>query len=151
MATIYTHAGANIRRTWLLLIIFFVLLIGVFWVFSYAYANPVILYVGVALSLAMNVGSYWFSDKIVLAIAHARPVASTENPELYRVVENLALTAGLPLPRLFLISDPAPNAFATGRDPKHAVVAVTSGLLERLERAEPEGVLAHELSHIGKI
>ena len=149
MATIYTHAGANIRRTWLLLIIFFVLLIGVFWVFSYAYANPVILYVGVALSLAMNVGSYWFSDKIVLAIAHARPVASTENPELYRVVENLAITAGLPMPRLFLISDPAPHAFSTGRDPKHAVVAVTSGLLERLERAELEGVLAHELSHIG--
>ena len=149
MATVYTHAGANIRRTWLLLSGFFILVIGVFWVFSYAYADPAILYIGVVLSLAMNVGSYWFSDKLVLAMSGARPVTSSENPELYRVVENLAITAGLPMPRLYLIADPAPNAFATGRDPKHAVVAVTSGLLERLERSELEGVLAHELSHIG--
>lgn len=149
MATIYTHTGANIRRTWLLLSMFFILLIGVFWVFSYAYANPVILYFGVILSLAMNVGSYWFSDRIVLAMSGARPVTTAENPELYRVVENLAITAGIPMPRLYLINDPAPNAFATGRDPKHAVVAVTSGLLERLDRTELEGVLAHELSHIG--
>ena len=149
MATVYTYAGANIRRTWLLLSMFFVLLIGVFWVFSYVYADPVILYFGVALSLAMNVGSYWFSDRIVLAMSGARPVAAAENPEFYRVVENLAITAGLPMPRLYLVNDPAPNAFATGRDPKHAVVAVTSGLLERLDRTELEGVLAHELSHIG--
>src|SRR3989338_3420891 len=149
MATVYTYAGANIRRTWLLLSMFFVLLIGVFWVLSYVYADPVILYFGVALSLAMNVGSYWFSDRIVLAMSGARPVAAAENPELSRVVENLAITAGLPMPRLYLVNDPAPNAFATGRDPKHAVVAVTSGLLERLDRTELEGVLAHELSHIG--
>src|SRR3989344_1765008 len=90
MATVYTHAGANIRRTWLLLSGFFILVIGVFWVFSYAYADPAILYIGVVLSLAMNVGSYWFSDKLVLAMSGARPVTSSENPELYRVVENLA-------------------------------------------------------------
>lgn len=149
MATIYTRASANIHRTWLLMSLFFVLVIFVFWVFSYAYNNPAVLWFGVALSLLMNVGSYWYSDKLVLAMSGAKPLAAEDNPELYRVVENLAITAGLPMPRLFVIDDPAPNAFATGRDPKHAVVAVTRGLLERLERSELEGVIAHELSHIG--
>lgn len=128
---------------------FFVLLIFIFWVFSYVYNNPVILWFGVILSLVMNITSYWYSDKIVLAMSGAKPVESKDNPELYRVVENLTITAGLPMPKLYIIDDPAPNAFATGRDPKHSAVAVTSGLLERLERVELEGVIAHELSHIG--
>src|SRR3989344_1492671 len=149
MATIYTHAAANIRKTWLLLSMFFILIIGLFWVFSVAYGNPIILYIGVAFSLLMNIASYWYSDKLVLAMSRAKPVGERENPELHRIVENLAITAGLPKPRVYLIDDPAPNAFATGRDPKHAVVAVTRGLLERLDRSELEGVLAHELSHIG--
>ncbi len=97
----------------------------------------------------MNIASYWYSDKIVLAMSKAKPVDEKENPELYRVVENLAITAGLPTPRIYIIDDGSPNAFATGRDPKHAVVCVTRGLLERLERTELEGVIAHELSHIG--
>jgi heat shock protein HtpX len=99
--------------------------------------------------MAMNIASYWYSDKIVLAISKAKPVAERESPELYRVVENLAITAGLPTPKIYIIDDLAPNAFATGRDPKHAVVCVTRGLLERLDRIELEGVIAHELSHIG--
>mgnify|MGYP001615822958 FL=1 len=149
MATIYTHASANIRRTWLLVSMMFILIIAIFWVVSYAYQNPVILWFGVAFSLLMNVASFWYSDKLVLAMSGAKPVAESENPELHRIIENLAITAGLPKPKVYLITDPAPNAFATGRDKNHAVVAVTRGLLERLDRPELEGVLAHELSHIG--
>ena len=149
MATVYTHASANIRKTWLLMSLFFILIIGLFWVASYIYQNPAILWLGVMLSILINIASYWYSDKLVLALTRAKPVKPEENPELYRVVENLAITAGLPTPRIFIINDPAPNAFATGRDPQHAVVAVTEGLLERLDRSELEGVIAHELSHIG--
>lgn len=149
MATVYTQAAGNVRRTWLLMSVFFVLVIALFWVFSVAYQNPAILWFGVALSIAMNVAGYWYSDKLVLAMSGAKPVERRDNPELYDVVDNLAITAGLPTPRVFIIEDESPNAFATGRDPKHAVVAVTRGLLERLDRTELEGVLAHELSHIG--
>lgn len=149
MATLYSEAATNIRKTWLLISLFFVFIIGLFWLFSYAFNNPGLLVFGVILSIAMNITSYWYSDKIVLAMSNAKPVAEQENPELHSIVENLAITAGLPKPNIFLINDPAPNAFATGRDAKHAVVAVTSGLLNRLDRTELEGVLAHELSHIG--
>jgi len=92
--------------------------------------------------------SYWYSDKIVLGITHAQPIEKKDNPELYRIVENLCITAGLPLPKIYIINEAQPNAFATGRDEKHAVVAVTRGLLEKLEKPELEGVIAHELSHI---
>lgn len=129
--------------------VFLGLVIGVGWAFSQIYGNPGILYLAVAFSVVMNVMSYWFSDKIVLALHHARPVELKSNPELYRVLENLTIAAGLPMPRFYLIQDASPNAFATGRNQKHSVVAVTSGLLERLDRSELEGVLAHELSHIG--
>lgn len=129
--------------------IFFGVVIGVGWIFSQVYSSPVILYIAVGLSIFMNVLSYWFSDKIVLRLHRAKPVDLKSHPELYRILENLTITAGLPMPKFYLIQDPAPNAFATGRDPKHAVVAVTSGLLELLDRSELEGVVAHELSHIG--
>lgn len=149
MATIYTHTSANIWRTWVLMSTFFMLVIGVFWIFSYAYQNPAILWFGVIFSLLMNVGSYWYSDKLVIAMTGAKPAPEREFSELYRIVENLAITAGLPTPRIYILNDPSPNAFATGRDPKHAALAVTTGLLERLNRTELEGVIAHELSHIG--
>ncbi len=97
----------------------------------------------------MSFFSYWYSDKIVLAMSHAKPIEKKDNPELYRLVENLCITAGLPLPKIYIIKEAQPNAFATGRNPEHAVIAVTQGLLDRLERAELEGVIAHELSHIG--
>lgn len=149
MATIYTQKSHNIRKTWLLMAVFFGLVVGIGWVLSQIYADPSILYFAVLLSILMNFISYWFSDKIALALHRAKPVDLKSNPELYRVLENLTITAGLPMPRFCVIDDPAPNAFATGRNPEHAVVAVTSGLLERLDRSELEGVLAHELSHIG--
>lgn len=147
--TLYTQKAKNIRKTWLLMTLFLGAVIGIGWLFAQIYGNSAILYVAVAFSIIMNVVSYWFSDKIVLKMHRAEPVDMKKNPELYRVLENLSIAAGLPMPKLFLIHDQAPNAFATGRDPKHAVVAVTSGLLERLNRTELEGVLAHELSHVG--
>lgn len=147
--TLYTHQAKNIRKTWLLMAVFFGIVIGIGWIFSQIYGNSAILYIAVGLSIFMNVLSYWFSDKIVLRLHRAQPVELKSHPELYRVLENLTITAGLPMPKFYLIDDPAPNAFATGRDPKHAVVAVTSGLLELLDRSELEGVIAHELSHIG--
>lgn len=129
--------------------VFFGVVIGVGWVFSQIYVNPGILYIAVLFSVLMNVVSYWFSDRIVLALHRAEPVDMAARPELYRVLENLTIASGLPMPKFYLINDPAPNAFATGRNPEHAVIAVTAGLLERLDRSELEGVLAHELSHIG--
>ncbi len=149
MPTLYTHSDSNKRKTWLLLSGFFVLVILIGYVFSYAMENTIILYIAVGLSVVMSFISYWYSDKIVLAMSDAKEVKFEDNKELYRVVENLCITAGLPTPKIYLINDTAPNAFATGRDPEHAVVAVTKGLLQKLERSELEGVIAHELSHIG--
>jgi heat shock protein HtpX len=100
------------------------------------------------LALAMNVGSYWFSDKIVLKMYRARPVERQEMPELFDMVQRLAQRAQLPMPRLYIIPQETPNAFATGRDPKHAAVAVTSGIMQLLNRDELEGVLSHELAHV---
>ncbi len=149
MATLYTHRDSNIRKTWFLFIAFLIVVIGVGWGFSYAYGSPVILYIAVIFSVVMNIAAYWYSDKLVLKMTKAVPVEKKNYRELYNIVENLSITAGLPIPRIYLVKEPQPNAFATGRDPKHAVVAVTEGLLERLDRSELEGVLAHELSHIG--
>jgi heat shock protein HtpX len=114
------------------------------------YGNPSLLYGAIAISLVMNVGAYWFSDKLVLSMANARRIESKEEfPDLYNTLENLCITAGLPMPKLYVIDDPAPNAFATGRNQDNAVVAVTTGLLPLLNKSELEGVLAHELAHIG--
>ncbi len=107
------------------------------------------MWIAVIFSILINFFAYWYSDKIVLSLSGAKPIEKKDNPELYRVVENLCITAGLPLPKIYIIDSAQPNAFATGRDPNHAVVAVTRGLLEKLERVELEGVIAHELSHIG--
>jgi len=128
---------------------FFLFIIIVGYVFSYAMDSQGILYFAVGLSIIMSFISYWWSDKIVLAMSSAKEVKFEDNKELYRLVENLCITAGLPLPKIYIIDDTAPNAFATGRDPQHAVIAVTSGLLQKLERSELEGVIAHELSHVG--
>ncbi len=149
MATLYTHKDRNIRRTWFLIIFFLLFIIGLGWVFSYQFNSPIILVIAVIISVLMSFTSYWYSDKIVLAMSRAKEVKKQDNPELYRLVENLCITAGLPLPRIYVMEEAAPNAFATGRNPKNAVIVVTRGLLQKLERSELEGVLAHELSHIG--
>src|ERR1043166_2089358 len=104
--------------------------------------------IALVFSLLINFGSYWFSDKIVLAMYRAREVSEAEAPELYSIVHNVALRAGIPMPRVYIIPNETPNAFATGRNPEHAVVAVTEGILRLMNREELEGVLAHEISHV---
>lgn len=129
--------------------VFLIVIIAVGWVFSLVYESPVILYFAIIFSLAMNFFSYWYSDKIALAASGARAFKREESEELWDIVENLSITAGLPMPRIYIINDPSPNAFATGRNKEHAAVAVTTGLLGILNKTELEGVIAHELSHIG--
>lgn len=149
MATLYTQKDANIRKTWFLMSVFFAVVIAIGYAASYVFGDPSFVYIAVVIALLMNVGSYWFSDKLVLRMTNAQPVTKAQAPELYNVVENLSIAAGLPMPKIYLVQDPSPNAFATGRDPEHAVVAATTGLLQILDRNELEGVMAHELSHIG--
>jgi len=149
MATLYTHKSRNVRLSvaYLLGFLLFVIFLG--WSFSYLFDNPIILYGAVILAILMNFISFWWSDKIILAMSGAKRVTPENAKEIYRLVENLCITAGLPVPKIYIIPEMAPNAFATGRDPNHAVIAMTTGLIERLERSELEGVIAHELSHIG--
>jgi len=147
--TLYTQIESNRRKTWILMTLFLVIIIGIGWIFSQIYGNPIILYSFTIFALLMNFFSYWYSDKIALAISGAKPIEKKDNPEIYRLVENLSITAGLKMPKIYIINDSAPNAFATGRNQENAAIAVTSGLLERLNKTELEGVIAHELSHIG--
>jgi heat shock protein HtpX len=118
-------------------------------IFSQAMQSSAILYFAVAFSIVSSFISYWWSDKIVLAMSDAHEISLESNREIYHLVENLCITAGLPVPKIYVINDSAPNAFATGRDAKHAVIALTSGIVQKLEKTELEGVIAHELSHIG--
>ena len=147
--SLYTQQSKNIRKTWLLMSVFLIVVVGIGWVFSQVYGDSSFVVVAVAFSLFMNFFSYWFSDKIVLAMSGARPIKKEEDLELYRIVENLCIAAGLKAPKIYMINDPSPNAFATGRNQEHAAVAVTSGLRQMLNKNELEGVVAHELSHIG--
>lgn len=147
-SNLYQDRARNLRKTWALMLGFFLMVIAIGWALSYYYQSPVILYAAVGFSILMNVGSYWFSDKLVLRMTKARPATREEFFDLYTVTENLSITAGMAMPRLYVVDDPAPNAFATGRNEKHAVVAATTGLLAMLDRTELEGVIAHELSHI---
>jgi heat shock protein HtpX len=149
MANLYTYSAVNKRKTWFLMTGFFIFIVAIGYFFAVAMEMPEILFFAVILSVVMSLVSYWHSDKIVLSMSGAKEVNRDNGRELYRLVENLCITAGLPLPKIYIIEDPSPNAFATGRNPKNAAIAVTSGLLGKLEKAELEGVIAHELSHIG--
>lgn len=145
---LYAQRASNIRRTWALVLGFLIVVIAVGYAISWYYGNPLILYIAVIIAVATNFYAYWFSDKLVLSMSRARPATREEFFDLYTVTENLTITAGLPKPKLYVIDDPAPNAFATGRDENHAMVCATTGLLSILTRPELEGVIAHELSHI---
>jgi len=147
--TLYTQADSNIRKTWFLITVFLIMVIAIGWIFSYIFESPLILYLAMIFSLIWSFSSYWYSDKIVLSLTKSRSIQKKDNPELYRIVENLSIIAGLPVPKIYVIDDISPNAFATGRDPKHGMVCVTSGLLDKLDKTELEGVISHELSHIG--
>ncbi|MEK7604240.1 MAG: M48 family metallopeptidase [Patescibacteria group bacterium] len=145
---LYQERASNLRRTWALVLGFLVVVIAVGYAISWYYGNPLILYVAVMVAVATNFYAYWASDKLVLSLNKARPATREEFFDLYTVTENMAIAAGLPTPKLYVIDDEAPNAFATGRDENHAVVCATTGLLALLSRPELEGVVAHELAHI---
>jgi len=146
---VYEQIASNKRRSFLLVFFFLALIFLLVWLFEQMVGMGTEgLVAAVIIALAMTVGSYYASDKIVLAMSKARPVTKEEFPYLYNVVEGLTIAAGLPPPRCYVIDDTAPNAFATGRNPKNSVIVVTTGLLEKLNRVELEGVIAHEMSHI---
>lgn len=157
MATIKTawdQVSGNIFKTWLIMFFFSVFAVAVIYVLARGFGFGEVGGVGIigfALIMAgvMNFASYFWSDKIVLGISGAKPVLEKDNKELYHLVENLCIAAGLPTPKIYTINDSAPNAFATGRDPKHAAICFTSGILDKLNKTELEGVTAHELSHVG--
>jgi heat shock protein HtpX len=149
MASLYTQQGKNVFRTWLLMGFFLTLVIAIGFLVSQYYGNSTILYVAVGFALLTNVWAYWFSASIAIRSVGAVPADEVEYTQLHRIVENLAITAGLPKPAVYIIDDPAPNAFATGRDKDHAVIAVTTGLLAMMNESELQGVIAHELSHVG--
>lgn len=144
----YDQISSNIWKSWGLLFVFVVLVVGIALVFALSTNNAWLVPVAVGVALVMTIGSYYSSDKIVLAMSHARPADDPEFAHLNNSVEGLAIAAGIPKPRVYIIDDSAPNAFATGRDPEHAVICVTTGLLEKLNRVELEGVVGHEMSHI---
>jgi heat shock protein HtpX len=147
--TIYQQIDSNKFRTWLLMVLFVIIVAGLVEILVLALGgDPVTGAVVLLLAALFCFLSYRFSDTMILGLSGAKEVKHDENPDLFHVVENLCIGAGLPVPRIYLIDDTAPNAFATGRDPEHATVAVTSGLLQKLDRMELEGVIAHELSHI---
>lgn len=150
MATIYTHIAANKRRSFFLVLFFAAFLLALGWVvYQLSGSDVTFLLLAVFLALFMPLIGYWGGDSIVLWTTGARRITKEQNPYVYRLVENLCITAGLPVPKIYLIPDSALNAFATGRDPKHASIALTTGIVETLENEELEGVLAHELSHVG--
>lgn len=147
--TIYNEISSNKIRTYVILLVFIALITGFFYIVGKYYQDPFTYFsIGLTFSLISAIGSYFYSDKIVLMISGAHPADKKRYFDLYTVTENLSIASGLPIPKVYVIDDQAPNAFATGRNPKHAVVCATTGLLEKLDRSELEGVIAHELSHV---
>lgn len=151
--TAWDQVSTNVFKTWLIMFFFSLFTVGVIFVLSqgFGYGGGGLGLFGMALIVAgmMNFASYFWSDKIVLGISGAKLIKKQDNPQLYRLVENLCIASGLPVPKIYTMEDSAPNAFATGRNPQHAAICFTSGILEKLNKQELEGVTAHELSHVG--
>lgn len=145
----YSQIASNKRRSVLLVAAFVALVAGLDFLFAKMFQQPTLFVPILIGAVGYALITYFFSSQIALGMSGAREIQKSDAPELYRLVENLSIAAGLPMPKVYIIDDPAPNAFATGRDPQHAVVAVTSGILQVLDKPELEGVLAHELSHVG--
>jgi heat shock protein HtpX len=146
---LYDQVASNKRRSALLVAAFVVVVAGAAWAFNLLIGGGVAgLAVALVVAGGVAAGAYWKSDAVALAMSHARPADPVEHARLHNLVEGLCIAGGLPKPRVYVVDDDAPNAFATGRDPRHAAVAVTTGLLDKLNRIELEGVLAHELSHV---
>lgn len=147
--TIYTQVAGNRSKTIFYLFLFSMITLAIGWIASWFFNSPVILVFAAVLTIGQGIAGYWFSDSIALAAAQAVPMDERQYGSVYKLVQNLTITAGLPMPQLYLINDSAMNAFATGRDAEHAAIAMTSGLINRLNENELAGVLAHELSHVG--
>lgn len=144
----YKEIAANKRRTIVIMIAFLGVMAGLAWLFGRVFFTPTITYYVLAGATIYAVISYFTADKIALAVNGAQEVDKASAPRLYRIVENIAITDGLPTPKVYIMDDPAPNAFATGRDPQHSVVCATSGLLDIMSDTELEGVIAHEMGHV---
>jgi heat shock protein HtpX len=146
---IYSQISANKQKTWLIIILFVAFITTLLFVYGKA-SGYGLSHAGIGLIVAgmMSFASYYYSDQMILGMSGAKQIKQKDNPVLFRTVENLCIGAGVPMPRIYIINDSAPNAFATGRDPKHSVVCVTTGLLDKLNKIELEGVIAHELSHV---
>lgn len=146
----YNQIAANKRKTWLLIIIVSALLVTLFWFvgMSYGYSTGSSIAIGTMIASSFSLFSYFFSDSIALSSSGAKQITKVQAPELWNVVENLTIANGMPMPKVYIIDDESPNAFATGRDPEHAAIAFTTGILRLLNKTELEGVAAHELSHV---
>lgn len=144
----YGAIAKNKRNTLLIMAVFVGLIGAIGWLVSYYYGNTSITYVILVVALLYALIQYFAAGKLAVAMTGAEEVEKADNPRLYRVVENLAITVGMPTPKIYIINDPAPNAFATGRDPKHAIVGVTTGLLDIMDDRELTAVMAHEMGHV---
>ncbi len=148
MNNLYDQKAKNIRKTWLLMTLFFLATIAIGSLLAYVFNTPVVAYVFGIFGIVSNITAYWFSDKIALSQSGAKPASKEDYPELHAMLDTLSRRAEIPMPKVYVIEDPMPNAFATGRNPQNAAVAVTTGILPLLNKSELEGVIAHELSHI---
>lgn len=144
----YSEISSNKRKTWLILFLFIVIIGILGWIVSNAYGNPSFLYLAFIIGGVYALIQYFAAAKLAVAMNGAHEVTKREEPRLYRTVENLAITTGMPMPKVYVIDDRAPNAFATGRDPRHAVVAASRGLLDIMDDQELEAVMAHEMGHV---
>lgn len=144
----YSAIAANKRKTWLIMALFLVILGGLGWIVSNVYNQPTFTYLALVIGGVYALIQYFAAAKLALAMNGAKEIAKKDEPRLFRTVENLSIATGMPMPRVYIINDPAPNAFATGRDPNHAVVAATTGLLSIMDDSELEAVMAHELGHV---
>ncbi len=144
----YKAIAANKRNTLLIMAVFVAIISAIGWAVSYVYGNTNITYIVIAGAALYAVIQYFLASKLAVAMTGAVQIEKRDNPRLYRIVENLAITLGIPTPKVYIIDDPAFNAFATGRDPKHAIVAATTGLIEAMDDNELEAVMAHEMGHV---
>lgn len=144
----YRAIRRNKVNSFLIILLFVAIIGGLGWLAGYIYGSPTMVYVVVGVSIAFAVFQYFMAGRQAISMSGAQEITEADNPRLYRVVENLAITTGMPMPKVYVVQDPAPNAFATGRDPEHAMVAATTGLLDIMSDSELEGVMAHELGHV---
>lgn len=144
----YSEIASNKRKTWIIIASFAVIIGGLGWIVSNMYGNPMFLYLAFIVGGVYALIQYFAAAKLATLMNGAREVAKRDEPRLYRTVENLSIATGMPMPKVYVIDDPAPNAFATGRDPKHAVVAASRGLLDIMDDTELEAVMAHEMGHV---